>query len=63
MSPHVDFSLQYSAQPGAQTTLVRVMSKVLKLMVFLVLTWISDDLASMVVITIRATVRAKGCEG
>lgn len=41
MRPHVDFSLQYSAQPGAQTVVVRVMCKVLKLMVFLVLTWIT----------------------
>lgn len=39
--PHGDFSLQYSAQPGAHATVVRVMCKGLKLMVFLVLTWIT----------------------
>ena len=39
--PHADFSLQYSAQPGTHTTVVRVMCKVWKLMVSLVLIWVT----------------------
>lgn len=39
--PHADFSLQYSAQPGTHATVVRLMCKLWKLMVFLVLIWVT----------------------
>lgn len=39
--PHADFSLLYSVQPGTHTTVVRGICKVWKLMVSLVLIWIT----------------------